>query len=183
MCLPLPDSSIPITHPLYMSISRTDPFMGFPDEDAQGVVEHGPLLVLNPLPKDMINSFPVREVGGQITPRAATFGEIEDGIQDSPPVQRWAAALGGLGEHRLEVSPLGGGQIGVVVGDFHRLTGATANESHPNRQSNQAFCAFFCSRVFQKNTAEFFFRQALRSLIPGADAGMATAARRNGGEE
>jgi hypothetical protein len=34
--------------------------------------------------------------------------------------------LGGLGKHRLEVSPLGVSEVRVVFGDFHRLTGSCA---------------------------------------------------------
>ena len=134
--------------------------VGFPDQRPQGVVERGPLVVADPLPKNMVNRFPMGKIRGQITPRTATLDEIQDGIKDPPTVNRWASAFGRFGEHRFKVSPLGVSQVGVVVGDFHRLTGATANESHPYRQSNQAFCSsFWRSRV--PETYRFPFSDAL----------------------
>jgi hypothetical protein len=63
------------------------------------------------------------------------------------------------------------GEVGVVSGDFHRLKGASANESHKNSQSNQAFCAFFLQPCFSKNTSVFFFKRVLkageREAVPG----------------
>jgi hypothetical protein len=54
------------------------------------------------------------------------------------------------------------GKVGGVVSDFHRLTGATANEIRKNSQSNQAFCKVFLAvALFQSNPLSFF-RQALR---------------------
>ena len=82
--------------------------LGSPHKCAQRLVEGRPLVVNRPLPKDIIDGFPRRNIGGQIAPRAATFGEIEeDGTQNTPPGGGRADAFGGFGEHRLEVIPLG----------------------------------------------------------------------------
>jgi hypothetical protein len=59
---------------------------------------------------------------------------------------------------------LGVGQIGVVNGDFHRPTGATANENRKNSQSNQAFYRLLSIALF-RNTPFFFFRQTLRVCL------------------
>ena len=58
------------------------------------------------MPKDMVNGFPRRKVGGKITPRIAALDEIEDGIQDAPPVCGRASASGRFGEHLFEKIPL-----------------------------------------------------------------------------
>ena len=99
--------------------------VSFPNERAQCVVERGPLAVADPLPEDMVNRFPMGEISGQITPRTATLDEIQDGIQDAPPINRWASAFGGFGEHRFEVSPLGIRETGLIYGIFHAPTEAT----------------------------------------------------------
>src|SRR5208283_2995904 len=130
--------------------------VGFPHEQAQGIVEHSPLMVVNPLPEDMIHGFPRREVGGQIAPRTAALDQIQDGIDDAPPILGWASAFGRFGQHRFEVSPLGVGKVGVVSGDFHRPTGAAANESRKTYQSNQAFCLFIWCSCFQKHPGVLF---------------------------
>lgn len=111
--------------------------VGAPHERAQGVVEGGPLVVERPLPEDMIDSFPRGKVGRQIPPRAATFDDIEDGIQDAPPVGGRAPALGRFGEHWFEVSPLGIGETGFVDGVFHAPTEAALKMSRriPSRMS------------------------------------------------
>jgi len=98
--------------------------VSLPHEGAQHVVERGPLMVVNPLPEDMINRFPSWKVAGQITPRAATLDDIQDSIQDAPPVNGWASAFGRFGEHRFEVSPLGIREIGLIYGVFHAPTEA-----------------------------------------------------------
>src|SRR5271168_1795812 len=136
--------------------------VSFSDECAQRVVEHGPVMVTDPLPKNMVDRFPMGEIRGQITPGTPTLDEIQDSIEDAPPINRWAATFGRNGEHRFEVSPLGVSQVGVVDGDFHRLTGATANGSHPNRQSNQAFCASFWRSRGSYTYRFSFFRRTLR---------------------
>src|SRR5512135_3437073 len=123
--------------------------VGFPHEETQCIVERGPLMVVNPLPEDVIHGLPTGKICGQIAPGTAALDQIQDGINDTPPVLGWASAFSGFGQHRLEVSPLGVGEIGVVSGDFHRPTGAAANENRKTSQSNQAFCPFIwrsCSR-------------------------------------
>ena len=130
--------------------------VGFPHEQAQGIVERGPLMVVNPLPEDMIHGFPIGEIGGQITPGAATLDQIQDGIHDAPPIFGRASAFGGLGQHRFEISPLGVGEVGVVGGDFHRPTGAAANESRKTNQSNQAVCSFIWRSCFRKHPGVLF---------------------------
>ena len=47
---------------------------------------------------------------------------IQDGIEDAPPIRGWASALGGFGQHRFEVSPLGVREAAVIYGVFHALT-------------------------------------------------------------
>jgi hypothetical protein len=47
--------------------------VGSAHEDAQRVMNHGPLMIGHPLPEDLINRFSVRKVGGQIAPGTATF--------------------------------------------------------------------------------------------------------------
>src|SRR5208337_942704 len=115
--------------------------LGSSDECAQRVVEHGPLVVKRPLPEDMIDGLPWRKAGGQITPRAATLDDIQDGIQDAPPVTGRAAAFSAFGEHRLEVSPLGVRETGVIGGVFHASTEAALNIGRqiPSRMSTYSF--------------------------------------------
>ena len=98
--------------------------MGFADECAEHVVEHCPLMVERPLTEDMVDCLPSRKIRGEITPRAATLDDIQDGIHDAPPVNRWASAFGAFGEHRLEVSPLGIRKTGLRYGVFHAPTEA-----------------------------------------------------------
>jgi hypothetical protein len=108
-----------------------------PHECAQRVVERGPLVVADPLSEDMVNCFPSGKFAGQITPRAATFDEIQDGIQDAPPIDGWASAFGGWGEHWLEESPLGIRETGFVYGVFHAPIEASLKMSrrNPSRMS------------------------------------------------
>ncbi len=70
-------------------------------------MNYRPLMVEDPLPEDMIHCFPAGKVGGQMAPGAATFNQIQDGIQNSAPVNRRAATLGGFGKHGLDKTPLG----------------------------------------------------------------------------
>jgi hypothetical protein len=111
--------------------------VSFPDECAQRIVERRPLMVGDPLPEDMINRFPMGKVGGQITPRATTLGQIQDGIDDPPPSHRRATAFGRLGQHGFEVSPLGIRKAGVIYGVFHAPTEAALKMSrlNPSRMS------------------------------------------------
>ena len=106
--------------------------MGTPHERAQCVVEGRPLVVEGPVPEDMINGFPRGKVGGQIAPWAATFDNIEDGIQDAPPVGGRASAFGGFGQHWVEVCPLGIREVGFVNGVFHAQTEAALKMSRLN---------------------------------------------------
>lgn len=52
--------------------------LSFTDERAQHIVEDGPLVIADPLPKDMIDGLPRRKVGGQITPRATTLDDMQE---------------------------------------------------------------------------------------------------------
>src|SRR5512140_960344 len=112
--------------------------VGFPHENAQSIVKGRALMIGDPLPEHMINRFPLGKIGGKIAPRATALNQIEDGINDPPPISGWPSAFGRFGKHRFEVSPLGISQIRVVLGDFHRLTGAAANEGRSYAQQNQA---------------------------------------------
>ena len=98
--------------------------VSFPDQRAQRVIEGGPLVVERPLPENVVDRLPSREVGGEIASRAATLDDIQDGIQDAPPIHRWAATFSSLGQHRLEVSPLGIRKTGLIYGVFHAPTEA-----------------------------------------------------------
>lgn len=113
------------------------------NQDAKRIVNDSPSIVGDPLAEDVVNGFPVGKVGGQIAPRTAAFDQIEDGINDPPPVFGRASAFEWLGKHRLEISPLFVSKVSVVFSDFHRLTGATAKKSQPTRQQNQALSLFF----------------------------------------
>jgi hypothetical protein len=109
----------------------------FPHERAQRVVERRPLMVSDPLPEDMINRFPMGKVAGQITPRAATLNQIQDGIKDPPSINGWASTFGSFRQHRFEVSPLGIRETGVIYGVFHAPTEAALKMSRqtPSRMS------------------------------------------------
>jgi hypothetical protein len=124
--------------------------VGAAHEDAQGVVDHGPLMVGHPLPEDVINRFPVRKVGGQIAPGTAAFGQIEDGLKDTPPIGGRASAFGGFGKQGFKVSPLGVGQVRVVSSGFHRLKSAAAKVKSKKDQSNQAISPIIFTRRFTK---------------------------------
>src|SRR5271169_60988 len=78
----------------------------------------------------MVNRFPSGKVDRQITPRAATLDDIQDGIQDAPPINGWASAFSRFGEHRFEVSPLGIGETGLIYGVFHAPTEAALKIGH-----------------------------------------------------
>ncbi len=127
--------------------------VSFPDQCAQSVVERGPLVVTDPLPKNMVNRFPMGKILGQITPRTATLDEIQDGIKDAPPINRWAAASGGNREHWFEVSPLGIGETGVIYGVFHAPTEAALKMSRqkPSRMSTHP--STFLSAPIKKTSA------------------------------
>ena len=103
-------------------------------QDTQGIMDQRALVIGNPFTEDMINGFPMRKVRRQITPRTATFLEIENGIYDSAPIFGRASAFGGFGEHGLKISPLVVRWVRSVKGDLHRLIGATPKESQTNRQ-------------------------------------------------
>ena len=116
--------------------------VGAAHQDAQGVMDHGPLMVGNPLAEDMINRFPMGKIGGQITPGTPALDQVQDGLKDAAAIYGGTAKFGGFGKHGLETGPLGVGQIGVVSGFFHRPTGATAIDSRKSKQANQVFCAY-----------------------------------------
>ena len=124
--------------------------VSFPNQDAQRIVQHGPLMVVDPLPKNMINRFPMRKVGGQITPRATTLDHIQDGINDPPPIYRRAAAFSRLGQHGFEVSPLGIRKTGVIYGVFHAPTEAALKMSRRNPRRMSTHPATYLSRPIQK---------------------------------
>ena len=130
--------------------------VGFPHEETQCIVEHGPLMVVNPLPEDVIHGFPMGKVGRADTARTAALDQIQDGINDETPILGRASAFGGFGQHRFKVSPLGVGEVGVVSGDFHRPTGAAANENRKTSQSNQAFCSLIWPSCFRNHPGSLF---------------------------
>ena len=73
----------------------------------------------------------------------AGLDQIEDGIEDFAQGGARAAALFGGGQEAAKQVPLGGGEIGFVRVDFHRLNSAAANESPKNSQPTQVICVFF----------------------------------------
>ena len=107
------------------------------DKGAQSVIQSRPLMVANPLPENMVNGFAGWKIGRQVPPGAATLDDIQDGIQDAPPIRGWASAFGGFGQHGFEVSPLGVRETGIVYGVFHALTEAAPKMSrrNPSRMS------------------------------------------------
>jgi hypothetical protein len=59
------------------------------------------------LEEDVIDRFPMGKVGGQIAPGTATLNEIQDSIDDSPPIFGRSSAFGWLGEHGGGGKPIG----------------------------------------------------------------------------
>jgi hypothetical protein len=51
---------------------------------------------------------------------------------------------------------LGGGEVGIVSSDFHRLTGATAKINSKNTHSNQALYTLFFHRAAAKPIRPLF---------------------------
>jgi hypothetical protein len=130
--------------------------VGSAHQDAQGIMNHGPLMVDHPLPENVINRFPVGKVGGQITPRTATFDQIEDRIDNVPPIFGRASASGRFGKHGLEISPLRISKVRVVIGDFHRLNGATAKDGpHKTPVKSSVFYTSSQNQLFQTDSYEY----------------------------
>jgi hypothetical protein len=61
------------------------------NQDTQSIVEYGPLMVMNPLPVDMIHGFQMGKVRGQVTPGTATLDQVQNGINYMPPILGWAS--------------------------------------------------------------------------------------------
>ena len=135
--------------------------VGAAHQDAQGVMDNDPAMIGNPLPEDMINRFPMRKIGGQITPGTPALDQVQDGLEDAAAIGGRTAQFGGLGQQGLEIGPLGVGQVGVVSGFFHRPTGATANDSRKSKQADQVFCAFIWPSDSAKTPPISFFRRTL----------------------
>ena len=76
-------------------------------------------------------------------PRAAALDDIQDSIQDAPPISGRASAFGGCREQRLEVSPLGIGEAGFVYGVFHALTEAALKMSRRNPSPMSTLSSLF----------------------------------------
>jgi hypothetical protein len=118
-----------------------------------GTIERGPVVVADPLPKNMVNRFPIAKSCGQITPGTATLDEIQDGIKDAPPINRWASAFGGNGEHRFEVSQLGICETRVIYGVFHAPNEAALKMSRPKPSRMSTHRSTFPSRPINKSSA------------------------------
>ena len=102
-------------------------------------------------------------VGGFVIPpqtavahEPATFNQIQDGVNEAAAILGWTTAVGGFGQHGLEISPLGIGQVGVVVGDFHRLKSATAKDGPPKTQFKSSVFAVFTQNVCGPNPVPHF---------------------------
>jgi hypothetical protein len=96
----------------------------FSDQDAQGIIESGPQMVLFPAPEDTMDSLPGREASGQIPPRDAAFDNIEDRVERLAQIRGRTAPAGGFGQHGSEIFPLGIAETRSVFGVFHRLNGS-----------------------------------------------------------
>ena len=79
------------------------------DQHAQGVMNHGPLVMGDPLAEEVINRFPVGKIGGQITPGTAAFDQIQDGVNETAAILGRTSAFGDFWQQGFEVSPLGVG--------------------------------------------------------------------------
>jgi hypothetical protein len=123
----------------------------FPDEGSQHIVERRPLMIGDPLPEDMVNRFPMGKVSGQITPRAATLDQIQNGIDDSPPIHRRPSPFGRLAQHRFEVGPLGIGKAGFVYGVFHAPTEAALKIGRRIQTRLSTLPSTFLSRPINKS--------------------------------
>ena len=67
------------------------------DEGAERVIQGRPLMIANPLPKNMEDGFAGRKIGRQVPPRAATLDDIQDGIEDAAAIGGRASAWGWFG--------------------------------------------------------------------------------------
>ena len=133
---------------------------------AQRVVERRPLVIERPLPENMVNRFPMGKFRGQVTPRAATFDDIQDGVQDLPPINWWSSAFGGFREHGFKVGPLGVGEAGLIYGVFHAPTEAPLKIGRPNQSRMSTNTASFLLRPHQQPSPSYssklIFRRRLK---------------------
>ena len=91
---------------------------------AQRPVDPLPYFLMDPFTKDVKDCLPRTERSREIPPLAACFDDIENCIQNQPPIFRRASALGGARQQRFDDRPLGVGEIGVIMDVFHVLTRA-----------------------------------------------------------
>ncbi len=138
---------------------------GLPHFGAESVVEPGQQAVAGPLAEMMIDGRPWREVFGQEPPLGAGLDQIEEGVEDFAAGGARAAAFFCGGQESAKQVPWGVGEAGIVMGDFHRLKRAAANESRKNtpvRSSN------LCVLLFQTASKP---RKSARGLGALHDAG------------
>lgn len=104
------------------------------------------------------NPLPRSEMDRQQPPLNSAFDEIEDDVDNTPPICRRTSARTWLGEQRFQKGPLSVGYISVVPGGFHRLSELRLNGQRfwKPAKSRSVFDLFL--------TIAIFFRQALSRL-------------------
>ena len=98
----------------------------------QGIVQALPVTAVTPLPKVMIDTFPLRILPGQSSPLDAAHHHIQDGIEDQTHLQApWPPARFCRRNHILDQIPLVISQIGWVLWVAH-------SRSLPNHADHQS---------------------------------------------
>ena len=75
-----------------------------------------------PVPEEVVDRLPRREVLGEKPPRAAAFDQVQYGVDYLPERGSRTSQSTAWRQHWLDQRPLGVGQIRIETGDFHRLT-------------------------------------------------------------
>ena len=113
---------------------------------AKPVVEPGQQTLAGPLPEMMIDRLPRREVFGQKPPLGSGLDQIKDGVENCTQGGARAAPFFGGGQEAAKQVPVVVGEIGLVMGDFHRLKSAAANQS---RKKQPVKSSDLCVFLFQ----------------------------------
>ena len=137
----------------------------------QLLVEDRQKPVATPAPEVVIDRLPRGKGPRQQPPLAAGFGEVEQGVDDLPQRgARTAQCLRGR-QHRLQLGPLGIGQIGLE-GVFHRLISAPRRIDRRLPAAMSMQISFLqhdsyntsAARTSPHVTLNSLFRQALRPV-------------------
>ena len=90
---------------------------------AQGIVQALPVTAVTPLPKVMIDAFPLGVLSGQSPPLDAAHHHIEDGVKDQAHLQApWPPARFGGRNQLFDKLPLVVSEIGWVLWFAHFLS-------------------------------------------------------------